>query len=397
MNTEVTMEGINIPSMKTLGIDTAADLAAGATFDGILGMAPKPQDPDAELLVDKLKDAGGISKAIFSTYYRLNPTDSWIDFGGWSTEIVKNETNIKWIDLKDTQYWSLPLEAIYYGTKELKRGSSVKRGIIDTGTSLTHLDGTTYDNWLKELKASKNDCGYKFSGSYDACFCDGEDDFPDLVFEMGGYKLNVIPNEYIVTATQAGTGKKFCYFLVGNLGTSGIGANSLLLGDSFMRNFYIIHDQEDDKAGFYAYDGRNIEGDGLSDSSVIALIVVLVIVGVCLVCSVAIVTTLVICLCKMSKAGAAKGGSSAVASSNYANPAPQAYQSNPAAYQNNQMPPAPNSQPPVYNLQPMHQQQPMTQAQYGQPVYEQQPGVYAPQEVPTGALPILPPVAPNQP
>lgn len=144
MNTQVTMAGLNIPSMSTLGIDVASDME-DTIFDGIIGMAPRSQDGLSDLLVDKLHQAGVISTPVFSTNYKLSSEQSTIDFGGWDTSIVTDETLITWIDLYDTQYWSLPVSNVGFGDETYTMNQFIRRAIIDTGTSLTYIDSTSFD------------------------------------------------------------------------------------------------------------------------------------------------------------------------------------------------------------------------------------------------------------
>jgi hypothetical protein len=71
-------------------------------------------------------------------------------------------------------------------------------------------------------------------------------DFPPMFFHLGDYDYKMTPDHYIVE-TWSGR-NRFCYFLVQG---SDIKKNSILLGDAFLRNYYVFHDVDNKRIGMY--------------------------------------------------------------------------------------------------------------------------------------------------
>jgi hypothetical protein len=141
--------------------------------------------------------------------------------------------------VSNSYFWSITITQIVYNGTVLSGLSSPKNeGIIDTGTSLTYIDYKVYDSLMEQyLKQYPVKCGktYLMSGTlYDACYCNAVTDFDVLSFHMGGYELDMSPDEYIGFNAGSSAGS-FCFFLLGRTTGSGFGANVVsLMGDSFM-------------------------------------------------------------------------------------------------------------------------------------------------------------------
>jgi len=120
-----------------LGVDSTLDLS-GTQADGIMGMSPRVYSNDnEELYVQKLFEAGRISKNQFGVSYKSTSGTSKIMIGGYDTSIVPNDTSFAYVDLFSTGHWTLELKKTWYGGEELNLESGT--GILDTGTSLTYF------------------------------------------------------------------------------------------------------------------------------------------------------------------------------------------------------------------------------------------------------------------
>jgi hypothetical protein len=208
--------------------------------------------------------------------FKLTNETSWIDFGTLDSNIVKSSDSIHWEDLENTLYWTTKMQQMEYNHEKISIGSKLNKAVIDTGTSLMHFDSTTYNSLLSSLKSSRPaaDCGYSFAG-YDTCFCDSVDDFKNITFHFGDWQLDVIPLQYISTGLQAVTLRKFCYFKISASSGSFYDYNALL-GDSFIRNYYIVHDPDGERIGFVSYDGRTIRKSDLGGLTVLEIILIVI-------------------------------------------------------------------------------------------------------------------------
>lgn len=68
---------------------------------------------------------------------------------------------MKYVNLMDTNYWSVPLRGLKYGDEKIDLYSSVERAVLDTGTSLYHMDPWSYNDWVEILEKNPN-CGYTY-------------------------------------------------------------------------------------------------------------------------------------------------------------------------------------------------------------------------------------------
>ncbi|CAI2364041.1 unnamed protein product [Moneuplotes crassus] len=139
------------------------------------------------------------------------------------------------------------------------------------------------------LKMATQKCTVGKFGVYYGCYCNSTYDFDPLYFHLGDYEYEAVPHSYIATTYK--NGEKFCYFQVEE---KNIVKGSVILGDAFLRNYYVYHDVANGRMGLYgnhmpykaslvALPSPGFEGNTL----VIILIVLGAICGFCLcmVCS----------------------------------------------------------------------------------------------------------------
>jgi hypothetical protein len=224
----------------------------GLQADGIMGMAPRVSSGDnAQLFVQNLYENGLIAKNGFGVDYNKEGTDSIITLGGYDTSKVANDTLFSWIDLSDTFYWRVILKGTTYGTKQLD--ISADRAILDTGTSLTYFPSSDFAKVWAEISSGRN-WGYSSTTGFRAWEWDSEDDFEDITLHLDGYIFYFSKKAYITV--DSGVLQNICEFWIDELDFN-VGRPSILLGDSFFRNYYIYHDAENTRLGMY---GKAISG-----------------------------------------------------------------------------------------------------------------------------------------
>ena len=213
----------------------------GSNWDGILGLLPTSIS-GSDLFVTELYKAGLIKRDAFGVHYTDTASGSEITFGGFDTSIVEEEDDFTFVDLHDGMHWSGDLKRIKYGAfGELP--DKAKVAILDSGTSLILVPQEIFDGFTA-LVSDGRKCGQL--GVYYGCYCDSKYDFDPLYFWFGNYEYKASPEHYIVeTWTNR---QRFCYFLIQG---SSIKKNSIILGDAFLRNYYVYHDVENERMGLY--------------------------------------------------------------------------------------------------------------------------------------------------
>lgn len=221
---------------------TAAALPGleGSRWDGILGLLPTAIS-GSKLFVTELFKAGILSEDSFGVYYTDTRKDSEITFGGFDKRRVKSIADFSFIDLYDNMHWSAKLGSAKYGNVTLD--AKAASAILDSGTSLILMTHDMFADFKATVSVGRK-CGVM--SVYYGCYCNSKSDFDPLFFKLGNYEYKTSPETYVVETRSSSN--KFCYFLIQG---SGIKKNTILLGDSFLRNYYVYHDVTHRRMGLY--------------------------------------------------------------------------------------------------------------------------------------------------
>ena len=183
---------------------------------------------------------------MFSVYLSLDDEDSYFDFGGYDSDLV-NELGgeIYWEPITGNGWWTTTWNGLFYSDLEIDVVGDVDGAILDTGTSYTYVPTVVFDRWTETVSEvhGVDNCGYVY-GLF-ACYCDVESDMELTYFEFEEAKYGMDQFNYV--AYESGV----CIFLLSSLDLDGAG----LLGDSFLRSFYVIHDHAEQSVGLVAKDG----------------------------------------------------------------------------------------------------------------------------------------------
>jgi hypothetical protein len=261
-------------AIGVIGVTSASDIT-GLQADGILGMAPIDQTGGSSaLLMNELVSAGIIGINKFGVDYRdYRETDrtSKITLGGFDTSIVANESLFTWINLKETIYWSLDLTGITYNGTSV--ALNAKRGILDTGTSLTLFETADFNLVWGQITSGKT-CGFSSRTGLRACICVSINDFKPIKMTFGSYETTMTLDSYIEFVDNGGT-DDLCEFFIGDISVS-LGAPFVLLGDSFLRNYYLYHDAVDMRVGFHYLGSAYSSGKAACILPLLAMVVNLI-------------------------------------------------------------------------------------------------------------------------
>jgi hypothetical protein len=210
-------------------------------WDGILGLLPTAIS-GSDLYVTELFKQGIVSEDAFGVYYTDTKNQSEITFGGFDKSRVKERDDFTFLPLYDEFHWAVELKRIKYGPfKELN--ISVSNAILDSGTSLVILPTSMFDNF-KQVVSEGRKCGTL--RVYYGCLCQSKYDFDPMYFWLADYEYRMDQEHYIVETIS--NRQKFCYFLVqGN----DFKKTSIILGDAFLRGYYVFHDVTNREVGMF--------------------------------------------------------------------------------------------------------------------------------------------------
>jgi hypothetical protein len=223
--------------MTFMGATNGAD-NDGLDEDGILGMSPSTYDPEEDLLQEQIFYARRTVANVFGvSYLGYNEGQSKIIFGGYDKNIVPSFSDFYFFPLRERFYWSINITSVFMEDRTVN--STTQWGILDTGTSLTYFIESDLDV-IMDAYGENHSCGYTYYG-WIACQCDSVDTFQDLVMQINGVNVTFPASSFIEFYYDSYYSSNICLMWI-ETGIGGAGWIEILMGDSFMRNYYMYHD-----------------------------------------------------------------------------------------------------------------------------------------------------------
>ncbi|KFQ37704.1 Pepsin A, partial [Mesitornis unicolor] len=201
-------------------------------FDGILGLAfPSIASSGATPVFDNMMMEHLVDKDLFSVYLsRDGKSGSFVLFGAIDHSYTIN--GINWIPLSAETYWQITMSSV---TINGERAACILgcQAIVDTGTSLLAMPNRALNSILRSLGI----------GSNGEVSCSDVNSLPDVVFHIHGKAFSVPPSAYVIEDSG------YC-----SVGFQGMDAPTesgelWILGDVFIREYYVIFDRATNKVG----------------------------------------------------------------------------------------------------------------------------------------------------
>ena len=226
--------------------------------NGILGLGSTTLAGGITTLIDNLKSQGEISNRIFS-FYLGGRNDSYVPMftlDGYDDRLIQNGSNLTYCSVIDPYYWAVSMGEIKVignkGNKTAYKPSAriSYEAIIDSGTSLFVVDTSTYNNIMTYLNLYVNCSIWQ---EYILCLNSNLSSYPDIAVNLCGTEFVLNPEDYLMSYYE--------YYLV--LFETSSDSDYFILGDTFMRKFYTVFDQENNTIGFAvaARGGAEIDWD----------------------------------------------------------------------------------------------------------------------------------------
>ena len=207
---------------------------AVAKFDGILGMAWQTISVNNVVPVfQNLFSQGSVSQNSFAFYLTrtVGQAGSTLTLGGYNAALSKNDW--AYVPLLAEDYWRISIDGIKVGNTAI--AITGIRGIVDSGTSL--LVGDT------KLVAEIN----KLIGSVSQT-CANINSLPTVTVTLNGKAYALTPADYVLEISSGGQNECINGFQ-GDAFPAQL-ANTLILGDLFIRKFYTLFDFGNKQVGF---------------------------------------------------------------------------------------------------------------------------------------------------
>ena len=174
---------------------------------------------------------------------------SFVDIGGTVKEHMRPGHEVVWFDLQPHMYWQVEKVAAVRFGEDGESGAYVwsSQGttypaIFDSGTSMIMLPEAIYGNFMTKLfKHAASSVSYTIKKDMYITDCNPEL-FPTVFLLLNEHWVEISPSDYISRASQGTKISCFVDFIKSPM-------DMIILGDAFMRGFYVIHSDENNLVG----------------------------------------------------------------------------------------------------------------------------------------------------
>ncbi|NXQ60609.1 PEPA protein, partial [Anthoscopus minutus] len=229
----VDVAGINVRNqIFGLAETEPGDFFYYTPFDGILGLAfPSIASSGATPVFDNMMMENLVDRNLFSVYLsRDSQGGSFVLFG--AIDPYYTTKGISWIPLSAETYWQITMESVSVNGAPVACSSGCQ-AIVDTGTTLLAVPIRAFRTLMKRLGAST-------SGEIS---CEAVRNLPNLIFHIHGKEFPVPPRAYVLRNNG------YCTLGLQGMDVPTEEGELWILGDVFIREYYVIFDRANNKVG----------------------------------------------------------------------------------------------------------------------------------------------------
>ncbi|XP_053801189.1 pepsin A-like [Vidua macroura] len=228
----VNVAGINVRNqIFGLAETEPGDFFYYTPFDGILGLAfPSIASSGATPVFDNMIMENLVDRNLFSVYLSRDQGGSFVLFG--AIDPYYTTEGISWIPLSAETYWQITMERVSISGTPVACSSGCQ-AIVDTGTTLLAVPIRAFRTLMTRLGASS-------SGEIS---CEAISNLPNLIFHINGKKFPVPPRAYVLRSNG------YCTLALQGMDVPTEEGELWILGDVFIREYYVIFDRANNKVG----------------------------------------------------------------------------------------------------------------------------------------------------
>lgn len=227
---------------------------AGYQPDGLIGFSLETADSEFDSLVTSLYKQGKIEKRSFAFYLSDNDwgnansiPESNMIIGGYDLEKYSTEDSFAYVDLADENdgHWVVLCDEVLMDDTVI---SIRLYAIVDTGTSFILGPEAGVYILYEYLYANFNCVIYTNDDFYCDCDAPSGKNYPDITFVIDGLDFILKPTDYFYPINES------CLLTI-----QSFDSNIWLLGDVFIRKWYINFDMDNERIGFAISKGSSDE------------------------------------------------------------------------------------------------------------------------------------------
>ncbi|KAF5558983.1 hypothetical protein FMEXI_178 [Fusarium mexicanum] len=213
-------------------VESALIIQPDLSYDGILGLAfstinqvvPKKQKTFFETLLPTLK------KKVFAANLRVDGKPATWDFG--YIDDTKFKGQVAYTPVVSKSHWSMNVGSYAVGKGSFTSKKKVGEVIVDSGTTIVYLPEAVVNDYYSHIK------GYKLTEGGSRTFpCNST--VPDFHFKIDSTTLSIPGRD--VNYTVYDRANRICSGAI----SSQLNSKYSVLGNLFMKNYYVVHSQEE--------------------------------------------------------------------------------------------------------------------------------------------------------
>ncbi|KAL1747639.1 aspartic peptidase domain-containing protein [Schizophyllum fasciatum] len=249
----VTVAGVAAENQFFSPVSELSDSFADDPIDGILGMAyPTISNLKQDPWFTNAQKQGAVASNSFGFYMAEKGSELFI--GGTNQDLYTGDFEYHETDPSEG-YWLTTGATL---NVDGQAAASDFETIIDSGTTIMYGPPEVVKQVYSNIQGSTT---YDESNGMYTFPCDSA---PKVAFNWGGKDWEVTSENFNLGKTQAGSSD-----CVGALAGQdlGLGDNTWLIGDAFMKNVYTVFDFEQNAVGFAALSGSGSSGNSTSSAA----------------------------------------------------------------------------------------------------------------------------------
>jgi len=232
-------EVVNIPSLGISGIthpilfiERTEDFG-GMQSDGLTGFSNSLKHKN---FVDYAYESGQIDSPLFSFEIKFGTEQSMFYAGNPPAEKTKG---MKFLKAVRSDYWSMGIDNFQIDGESIS-AVQLSEGVVDSGTSLLIVNTRAYNNLVKKIIATGATVG-QVSGGLGVYCKDSYPGFPVIKISSGDIGFELEAKDYLINIES-----NICLLAVQGMDRLPF----TLLGDVFMRKYFVTYDKRNNKMGF---------------------------------------------------------------------------------------------------------------------------------------------------
>ena len=215
-------------------------------MDGLIGMT-RTTDTTYKIFYHELNLAGLTNTDVFAFYMTDVAYQSSFQIGGYDTSYFAQPLSaLPWVPLSDSSlFWNVNIDGFRVGTNDqiswnIPGGYYLgyySTATLDTGTSLMLVPKELYNTITKMILDGKRTTKDRAGNLYATC---DFTQYGSLYLLMGSRYFEIPPQSYMISFGNP----TWCFY-----GLQASGDHNWLLGDVFLRNFYSVWDNANNRVG----------------------------------------------------------------------------------------------------------------------------------------------------